>query len=53
MRNPHGAACEIDQRIFERAQRLDVQIVGRFVEEDDVAAGLQQLRHVNPVALTA
>src|SRR5690606_19444118 len=31
MRDDHGAAGELQQRIFQRTQRLDVQVVGRFV----------------------
>ena len=48
----HGAACKIDQRIFEGAQRFDVQIVGRFVKQQHVAAGFQEFRHMHAVALT-
>jgi selenophosphate synthetase-related protein len=38
MADDHGAAREILDRLFERAQRLDVEIVGRLVEQQDVAA---------------
>ena len=41
MADDHGAAGEILQRLFQRAQRIDVEIVGRFVEQDDVVFGLQ------------
>ncbi len=34
-------------------QRLDVEVVGRLVEQQDVAAGLEHLGHVHAVALTA
>ena len=30
--NDHRAAREILERVFKRAQRLDVEIVGRFVK---------------------
>jgi hypothetical protein len=48
----HGAAGEIFERGFERLQRFDVEVVGRFVEQQDVAA-LQQLGEVDAVAFTA
>ena len=34
----HGAACEIRQRVFERAQGFHVQIVGRFVQQKNISA---------------
>jgi hypothetical protein len=34
----HGAAREVLQRRFQRPQGLHVQVVGRFVEHQDVAA---------------
>src|SRR6056297_433788 len=49
----HGAAGELLQRVLERAQRLDVEIVGGLVEEQQVAALAQELGHVHPVALSA
>ncbi len=33
VRDDHGATGKRDQRVFERAQRFDIQIVGRFVEQ--------------------
>src|SRR5688572_28280666 len=47
------ASGEAKQRLLERAQRIDVEIVRRFVEQQYVAARLEQLREVQPVALTA
>ena len=41
------------QRVFERGQRLGVEIVGRFVEQQHVAAGLQHLGQMHAVALAA
>ena len=38
---------------LERAQRVDVEIVGRLVEQQHVAAGLEQLGEVDPVPLAA
>ena len=34
----HGATREVDESVFERAECFDVEVVGRFVEEEDVAA---------------
>jgi hypothetical protein len=49
----HGAAGEVEQRLFQRAQRVDVEVVGRLVEQQQVAAALEQLGQVHPVALAA
>ena len=48
-----GAAGERQQRLLERAQRVDVEVVGRLVEQQQVAAGAQQLGEVEAVALAA
>ena len=48
----HGAAGELEQRVLERLQGLDVEVVGRLVEQQQVAAHLQRQREVEPVALT-
>ena len=53
MADHHRATGEVFDRLFERAQRFDVEVVGRFVEQQDVAAGLQHLGHVDAVAFTA
>jgi hypothetical protein len=37
VRDDHGAAGKGQQRFFQRAQRLDVEVVGRFVEQQHVA----------------
>ena len=49
----HGTAGKFQQRIFEALQRLDIQVVGRLVEEQQIAALLQGQSQVQPVALTA
>src|SRR5689334_9018967 len=51
VRDHHGAAGEVEQGFFERAQRVDVEVVRRLVEQQHVAAALQQLRQVHAVAL--
>ena len=48
-----GAAGEVEQRVLERAQRVDVEVVGGLVEEEHVAARLEQLREMDAVALAA
>src|SRR5579862_1109707 len=48
-----GAAGEVEQCILERAQRVDVQVVGRLVEQQQVATALQHLREMHAVPLTA
>ena len=53
MADDDGAAGEILERIFERAQRIDVEIVGRLVEQEHVGAGLQHLRQMHAVPLAA
>src|SRR6185312_10943835 len=47
------AAGEFQQRLFERAQRVDIQIVGRLVQENHIGGGLQHLGEMNAVALAA
>ena len=49
----HRAAGEVENRVLEGAQRVDVEIVRRFVEHQDVAAGHQRLGEVQAVALAA
>ena len=49
----HRAAGEGFQGFLKRPQRLDVEIVGRLVEQEDVAALLEHLGHVDTVAFAA
>ena len=49
----HRTTRERLERLLERAQRLDVEVVGRLVEQQDIAALLQHLGHVDAVALAA
>src|SRR5580700_8319868 len=41
--NDHGAAAEVEQCLFESSKRLDVQVVGWFVEQKHIAAASQEL----------
>src|SRR5262249_51445023 len=49
----HGAAGEILQRRLKARQCLDIEIVGRFVQQDQIATLLQHLGKMHAVALTA
>src|SRR4051794_36078199 len=53
VRDHDGAAGELEQRVLERAQRVDVEVVRRLVEQQHVAAAAQQLREMHAVALAA
>src|ERR1700733_12232698 len=48
-----GAAGEIEQGLLERAQRVDVEVVGRLVEQEQVRAALQHFGEMHAVALAA
>src|SRR6266545_5347250 len=49
----HGAAGIVEERLFERAQRVDVEVVGRLVEQQQVRASLKELCQVYAVAFAA
>ena len=53
VRDDEHAAGELEQRVLERAQRLDVEIVRRLVEQQHVAALEQRRREMQPAALAA
>src|SRR5438067_4409960 len=44
------AAAEGDERFLEQAQRSEIEIVGRFVEHQNVAAALQDFCEQHPAA---
>ena len=48
----HGTTRELQQGVLEGAQGFDIQIVGRFIQQQHVAAGLQQLGQMQTTALT-
>src|SRR5918993_2611501 len=48
-----GAAGELEESVLEGPQRLDVEVVRRLVEEQQVATLLERQREVEPVALPA
>ena len=53
VRDDYGTAGKRQQGLLERAEGIDVEVVGRLVEEQQVAARAQELGHVQPVALAA
>ena len=48
-----GGACKFADGFFEGAQGVDIQVVGGFVEQDDVGAFGEGLGEVDTVAFTA
>ena len=46
----HGATRECEQRVLERLQGFDVEVIGRFVEQQQVAALLQGQGQVQTIA---
>src|ERR1700722_6911481 len=53
VRDDDRTTRESHQRVFERAQSFDIEVVGRFIEQQHVAAGLQYFREVHTIAFTA
>ena len=52
VRDHNHASDEAEDRFLESSQRVDVQVVRRFVKQQNIAAASQQLGQVNPVSLT-
>ena len=48
-----GAAAEVDQGVFQGAKHVDVEVVGGFVQEQEVAAAFQELGEVDAVSFAA
>ena len=53
VRDHHHGACEAGDALLQRSQRVDVEIVGRLVEEQQIGPAAQQLRQMDAVALPA
>ena len=53
MADHDGAAAEILQGLFESAERVDIQVVGGFVEQEDVRSLFEHLGEVNAVPFAA
>ena len=47
------ASCKFEQGFLKRTQRVNVQIVGRLIKQQQVAAGFEHPRQMNTVAFTA
>ena len=50
--NEAGAA-EVDESFLEDAQGLEVEVIGRFIEDEEIPAAAQNLSQQHPVALAA
>ena len=53
VRHHHQAAREVHQEFLEDGQREDVQIVGRFVEDQKVGVAHQDAQKVQPLSFSA
>ena len=53
MADDHRAAGEIHQRLFQRPQRIDIKVIGRFIKQQDIVLNFEHLGQMHPVALTA
>ena len=49
----HGTTCKVFQTFFQRTQGIDVNVIGRLVQQEDVAFFLQRHGQVQAVALAA
>src|SRR5262245_33151379 len=49
----HGTTCVVDKRFFEGPERVDIQVIGGLIEQQQVRTALQQLGQVYPIAFTA
>ena len=53
MRDHHGTAREVLEALLQRTQRIDVDVIGRLVQQQHVALLLERQRQVQAVAFTA
>ena len=51
--NYDGAARKVFKSFFESSHRVHIEVVRRFVEQDDIRAALEHLCEVNAVAFAA
>ena len=52
MADNHRTATKVGKSFFKCPQSVNVQVVGGFVQQQQVATGSQQLRHVDTVAFS-
>src|SRR5450759_4885941 len=53
VRDDNRAPRETNQRLLERTERVDIQIISRLVEQQQIPARFQQLRQMKPISLSA
>src|SRR5699024_73748 len=53
MRHDHGTAGELEKGVLQGPQGLDVEVVRRLIEQEQVSALLEREREVEAIALTA
>jgi hypothetical protein len=53
MRDDYSGSRELQECLFQRSQRFDIEVVSRFVEQQQVATGAQHLGQVYAVTFTA
>ena len=53
MAHDHGAPRELHQRVLQGTERVDVQVVRRFVQQQQVRAAAQQAGQMDAVPLAA
>ena len=52
MRDDHGATGKILQGFFQRPQCFDIEIIGRFVEQQKIGTRFQHFGEMHAVAFT-
>src|ERR1035437_7106246 len=52
MADDDNAAGKILQRVFQRPQGVNIQIIGWFIKQEHIGALLEHARQMNPVAFT-
>ena len=50
MRNHDRASGKVEQRDFQRPQGINVEIIGRFIEQQNVCTGHQRLGQMQSIA---
>src|SRR5262245_45938797 len=48
-----GAASVVEKRLFKGTKRVDIEVVGRLVEQQQIRSALQQFRQMHAVTLAA
>src|SRR2546426_11575688 len=53
VRDHHGTTGEIDERFLQRSQSIDIEIIRRLVEQQEIPTRLEQLGKMKSVSLSA